>query len=415
MAKGIGGGSGGGIKAIFGTNKDDVLKGDHNDGDTIYGLGGNDTIKALNGIDFLYGGDGNDRIFANGGNDWLIGGLGNDYLDGGAGIDTAAYADVSGAVTVDLAFTTAQNTGSDGIDTLVSIENLISGAFNDTLLGNALANVLSGQDGDDALAGREGDDTLNGGNGNDILSGGSGNDLIVADESGPAGNDLIDGGAGIDTLDYTWISGAAGVSLDLRLTMTQNTGGAGFDTVSNVENIIGSARNDILNGSDLANNLNGGAGNDSLAGNGGDDVLNGFTGSDNIFGGAGNDIIDGGMTGLFGEMDMLSGGAGADRFLFANAGYSLAGSNDQVMDFSSLEGDKLDVHGVFAPGTAASFIGAGAFTGVAGQVQVITSFTEFGLPDVNQFVRIDVDGNGVADFSLFVTSNALLTASDFIF
>lgn len=415
MAKTNGGTGGVKIKAIVGTAGDDILKGDHQAGDTIYGLAGNDTIKALNGNDFLYGGDGNDKILGNGGNDWLIGGLGNDYLDGGIGIDTAAYADVIGAVTVDLAITTAQNTGSDGMDTLVSIENLISGAFNDMLLGNAQNNVLSGQDGDDAISGREGNDTLNGGNGNDILLGGLGNDIIFADESGPAGNDLVDGGAGIDTLDYTWVSGAAGVSLDLRLITTQNTLDAGFDTVSNVENIVGSVRNDVFNGSELANNLNGGAGNDSLAGNGGDDVLNGYTGSDFISGGAGNDLIDGGMTGQLGEMDMLSGGAGADTFLFANAGYSPTGSNDQILDFSTLEGDKINVHGVFAAGTAASFIAGDAFSGIAGQVQVIKAFTDFGLSGVNQIVNIDWDGNGTADFTLAVASDALLTVNDFIF
>ena len=37
-----------------------------------------------------------------------------------------------------------------------------------------------------------------------------------------------------------------------------------------------------------------------------------------------------------------------------------------------------------------------------------------GIAGVNQMVHIDYDGNGAADFSLFVASDVLLTAEDFI-
>jgi Ca2+-binding RTX toxin-like protein len=423
MAKGAGGGTGGGggIKAIFGTEFADILKGDHADGDTIYGLGGNDTIKALNGNDFLFGGDGNDKIYAAGGNDIIWAGLGNDYVDGGAGIDSLAYTDATGAVTLDLAITTAQNTGAYGIDTVINVENVTSGSQNDTLHGNSLANVLSSGEGDDFIDGRGGNDQINGGGGADTLWGGAGNDIFTT-EGNVAANDTIDGGTGVDTIDYTFvnlISGVAGVEVDLRITGAQNIGDAGgVDTISNVENLIGSIRSDMLNGSDGANNLNGGAGNDFVCGNGGNDVLNGFTGSDIVVGGAGDDVIDGGMTGALGEMDQLYGGSGADRFFFETLGSSWTGSNDQIMDFSTIEGDKIDVHGVFSNGglpiMAGSFIGGAAFSGVAGQVQVIKTFTDFGLTGVNQLVNIDWDGNGAADFTLAVTSGALLTASDFI-
>ncbi len=385
MAKGGsgGGGTGGGgpviidgaivLNGIIGTEFADTLKGDHNDGDSIYGLGGNDTIKALNGNDFLFGGTGNDKIYGAGGNDLIWGGLGNDFMDGGIGIDTAVYAEIAGSVTVDLAITTAQNTGIGGIDTLINIENVTGGTGNNTLRGNALSNVLSGQIGNDHLDGRAGDDTLNGSNGADTLLGGAGKDTFTTDGD-DAASDFVDGGVGIDTLDYIGINimnvGALGVTVDLRLTTAQNTGSAGIDTIANVENVIGSVRTDVLNGSDGANNLNGGAGNDVVHGNGGDDVVNGFTGSDIVLGGAGNDVVDGGMTGVMGEMDMLYGGTGADRFFFETLGSSWTGSNDQIMDFSALEGDKIDIHGVFTNGgfdigMVASYLGSGAFTGVA--------------------------------------------------
>ncbi len=420
MAKGAGGGTGGGggIKAIFGTEFDDILKGDHADGDTFYGYGGNDTIKALGGNDFIFAGDGNDKIYAAGGNDIIWAGLGNDYIDGGAGVDSVAYTDgPAGGVTVDLAITTAQNTGIYGVDTLINVENIVGGTGNNVLRGNAVANVLSGQGGNDLIDGRAGNDEINGNNGADTLLGGTGNDKFTT-EGNDSASDFVDGGAGIDVIDYTFLNlvvGAAGVNVDLRLTGAQDTGAAGVDTIVNVENLIGGIRNDVLNGSDGANNINGGAGNDVISGNGGNDIVNGFTGSDIVVGGAGDDVVDGGMTGSMGEMDMLYGGAGADRFFFASVGSSWTGSNDQIMDFSAVEGDKIDIHGVFLNGGAVvigltpTFIGAAAFSGVAGQLQVKTTFD----PSTS-LVNVDWDGNGAADFTLAVTSDAPLTLADFI-
>ena len=46
-------------------------------------------------------------------------------LDGGTGVDTVTYADASGAVTVSLAVTSFQNTGSAGFDKIVNVENII--------------------------------------------------------------------------------------------------------------------------------------------------------------------------------------------------------------------------------------------------------------------------------------------------
>ncbi len=416
MAKGAGGGVGGGIKAIFGTEFDDILKGDHADGDTIYGLGGNDKITALNGNDFLFGGDGNDTIFGAGGNDTIWGGAGNDIIDGGAGNDWAIYGDVGGSVNIDLAITTAQNTLSAGFDKLVNIENVLGSVYNDSLKGNALANTLNGNGGSDVIDGRDGNDSISAGDGDDVINGGNGNDVLDMVE-GVAGTDIVDGGAGIDKASYFFFGSGAGVTVDLRITTAQDTGLGGFDTLLNIENLEGSTRNDTLTGDDGANAIFGGAGNDVVTGNGGNDVLNGFTGSDIVSGGAGDDVIDGGMTGALGEIDTLSGGAGADRFFFETLGASWTGSNDQILDFSSLEGDKIDIHGVFlnggAPviGLSPVFIGGAAFTGVAGQLQVIKTFGDIG---VNQLVNVDWDGNGAADFTVAVTSDALLTASDFI-
>ncbi|HLO75569.1 MAG TPA: calcium-binding protein, partial [Magnetospirillum sp.] len=135
--------------------------------DVLYGLGGNDLLAGKAGADTLYGGAGMDT---------LAGGDGNDILNGGDGLDTAAYVNFTGAVTVDLRLTGAQNTGNAGSDTFVSIENLVGGSGTDALRGNASNNLLVGNAGADTLVGYAGADTLVGGVGSDTMHGGIGAD-----------------------------------------------------------------------------------------------------------------------------------------------------------------------------------------------------------------------------------------------
>ncbi len=78
----------------------------------------------------------------------------------------------------------------------------------------------------------------------------------------------------------TYASTASAVTVNLNLTTQQNTGGSGLDTLSKVENLIGSAFNDTLTGNDASNVLVGNAGNDTLAG---------WSGADTMLGGVGND------------------------------------------------------------------------------------------------------------------------------
>ena len=82
--------------------------------------------------------------------------------------------------------------------------------------------------------GRAGDDTLEGGAGDDTLNGLAGNDTLI----GGAGADALDGGDDTDTASYAGSSAAVTVSLVAGAT---NTGGdAEGDTLSNIENLIGS-------------------------------------------------------------------------------------------------------------------------------------------------------------------------------
>ena len=189
-------------------------------------------------------------------NDTLGGDANDNILDGGDGNDTASYAAATGAVTVDLTQQdTPQDTGSAGFDTLISIENLTGSNFDDTLTGDSNDNILSG------------------GGGNDTLIGGD-------------GNDTLDGGTGTDTVSYADASDA--VTVSLALTTAQNTGGAGTDTLANIENLIGSVLDDTLTGN---------AGDNVLSGLDGNDTLNGGAGNDTLAGGDGDDVLDGGVGG----------------------------------------------------------------------------------------------------------------------
>jgi len=192
-------------------------------------------------------GSGDDRVLAGNGNDTIEGGPGANSLEGGGGYDTLSYIHADGGVRVDLTVTAAQETGGAGVDKLKGFENLTGSAFDDRLTGDALANIILGGDGADTIEGGGGDDTL-------------------------------DGGAGVNLLSYEHAGNSVTVSLDISA--AQHTGGAGTDTASNFQRMIGSAYADKLTGASLADTLEGGGGADTIDGGGGNDSLDGGDGLD---------------------------------------------------------------------------------------------------------------------------------------
>jgi len=202
--------------------------------------------------------------------------------------------------------------GGQGDDTETGTggDDFISaGSGNDTVDGGA---------GNDDIAGDAGDDNLNGGAGNDVLAGGEGDDNLA----GGAGDDTIDGGAG--SHDVVHYEGTAAVNVDLT---TGVATGQGHDTLTGIEDVVGSDKADVVVGNDSNNTLSGGAGNDSLSGGLGDDVLDGGDGKDNLAGGQGDDQLDGGA-----GNDQLAGGAG-NNTLAGGAGndkISAEGGDDVV-------------------------------------------------------------------------------------
>jgi Ca2+-binding RTX toxin-like protein len=211
--------------------------------------------------------------------------------------------------------TTGTAIGGGGSDTLTGIENIRGTASTDTLTGDAGANRLDGGDSADSLFGEGGNDILLAGSGNDTLAGGDGDDVIF----GGAGSDSIVGGAGSDTAQYQ--DALAGVTVSLRISGFQDTGGGGSDKLIQMENVIGSNFADVLTGNGVANILTGaggvdvligGAGNDSLSGGADNDTLTGEDGIDKLHGGSGDDTLEGGL-----GRDILTGAAGADTFIFS--------------------------------------------------------------------------------------------------
>ena len=108
--------------------------------------------------------------------------------------------------------------------------------------------------------------------------------------------------------------------------------GAGFTATSSVS--------DVAFGTNGVDILTGDAGNNQLYGLAGDDKLRGRGGSDKLYGGSGDDTLNGGRGG-----DLLSGGSGADIFKYTAAGKSgsTTADADRIGDFSSAQGDKIQL------------------------------------------------------------------------
>jgi Ca2+-binding RTX toxin-like protein len=377
---------------------------------------------------------GNDRFFGStqadtlkgyDGDDALRGGAGADNIDGGNGSDTANYQGSNAEVFVDIQ-TNLYFSGHAAGDVLTNIENIYGSSFGDTISGNAVRNIIGGEGGadlidgrggDDALAGEAGDDILNGrdgadrlvggagtdtmsgeagndsmdggadndsafgGAGNDSITGGTGDDLLDGGDDndyleGGAGADTLTGGNGIDSVGYA--SASAGVVVVLGGVSTG--GDAAGDTMSSIEQVLGSSHNDSITGDANAN---------TMWGLGGDDILIGGFGA-----------------------DVLKGGAGNDSFTYVSISDSTVATanKDTVVDFTT--GDKIDLSAIDADGngengdTAFTF-GVGAFTG-AGQIRVLA------FANNRYGVYLEATGNNLEDAIITVYSDHALAEGDFV-
>jgi Ca2+-binding RTX toxin-like protein len=153
------------------------------------------------------------------------------------------------------------------------------------------ADSIDGAGDEDTISGRGGDDTLLDGIADaapNHLFGGAGDDVL----RGGTGADQLDGGDGFDLVTYNdrGTDAASGVSVMLSGAAATGAGAPGEnDSLTAIENLQGSAKNDTLVGDDGAN---------TIQGLDGDDAISGGLGVDALFGNAGNDAInalDGGV------------------------------------------------------------------------------------------------------------------------
>ncbi|HYJ29088.1 MAG TPA: calcium-binding protein [Allosphingosinicella sp.] len=393
-------------------------------------------------------------------------------VSGGSGNDTANYMSSSSFVLVDL--TTGEKDGEAADDTLTSIENLTGSDYGDELRGTSGANVLDGGAGADTLVGRGGNDIyyvddsgdsvleqsaqgtdevrtlvdytlgdhveklrylgtgnfngngndlsneIYGGIGDDVLDGGDGHDYLA----GNGGVDTLMGGAGVDTLsggtgaDYM-DGGADGdvylVDDEFDIVAESSNGGtdhvyatsSSFTLPSEVENLTNSGSGTFTGtGNDLNNVIAGGTGADTLYGLDGNDEIRANGGADTLYGGDGDDLLVGASGG-----DTLEGGAGADIFRIGGYEAGLGSDADTITDFEDGT-DIIDLGNwdpdIYTPGDQAfTFIGTGAFTSTPGQLRYSTG----GGMTV---VEGDMNGDGNADFEIFLTGTFALTAADFV-
>lgn len=275
--------------------------------------------------------------------------------------------------------------GSEGVTINGTSGNDVVDAKN-TVAGQPLPtsgpDTIHGLAGNDSLAALAGNDTVNGGDGTDMLTGGP-------------GDDRIDGGAGIDTASYG--SAPAGVTVNLKVTSGQNTGGAGTDTLQNVERVSGSNYADVLTGSSGANWLGGGNGNDTVHGGLGDDTVRGGPEDDLVNGGGGNDLLDG--------------GPGRDQFRF-DSPLDASKNVDRIADFSVADDTIQLSRSIFTALGAKGTLPQSAFRiGTAAQ----DADDRIIYDSATGNLYYDADGNGGAAQILFsrVSAGLALTNADF--
>ncbi|QSR67469.1 retention module-containing protein [Aeromonas hydrophila] len=193
--------------------------------------------------------------------------------------------------------------------------------------------------------------------GSDRIDGGAGDDILFGDAIHFAG---INGEGYAAIKQYVAGKLSAGSVTDAQVHDYITDHASEFDQSSNNDKadvLIGGDGNDILFGQGGDDFLFGGAGNDILFGGAGNDTLYGESGNDTLYGGSGNDTLYGGsgddtLSGGLGNdilvgglgNDILKGDGGADTFTWLQ-GDTAAGSvaKDYVVDFSKVEGDKLDL------------------------------------------------------------------------
>ena len=356
-------------------------------------------VDSIAGFENVIGGYGHDSIVGDAaanwlrgeaGSDTLIGGAGNDTLDGGTPIDLTSYTDgnvvsyatSTSAVNVNLQTAVATD-GFGGTDTLSNFFRVWGSAHNDVLTGSNATTF-------EMFRGGAGNDTIDGGARtanplDDIKITGSADGAIVLNRSA---------GSGTNRVEYT--DATAAVVVDLQAGTA--SGGAGNDTLININQARGSNYNDLLLGSDrtdFAEEFEGWSGNDTIDGRGGFDRVqfrwgttgaivdlaaarawnDGFNGTDTLIGIEGlvgsafddqllGDDQDNSLSGLDGD-DLLLGGDGTDTLTGGAGNDTLNGGTQRLTSNADFSAGFDLVSYADATGGMTIRLGATGFNGTA--------------------------------------------------
>jgi Ca2+-binding RTX toxin-like protein len=222
--------------------------------------------------------------------------------------------------------------GAAGVDTLVVDASASSSDF--TVDADASGMTITDGTNTDTATNFE-DTTVTTGGGNDVFNidlgtlsgtwtfsaGGSttGNAFNFTGNAGANLNTLTiyinTASAGADTLNFSGVTGTAGVSNNNGDPLNYSIGSIQIWLNTVVANVIGTNNDDQLVGGSGNDNIDGGGGNDLLVGGAGNDTLNGGSGSDTLVGGF--LLTNGGTAGTSGT-DSLVGGTGNDLVIGGN-------------------------------------------------------------------------------------------------
>jgi Ca2+-binding RTX toxin-like protein len=394
-------------------------------GGSLFGLGGNDRLDGSRFDDVLDGGNGNDVINAFvGGVDTVNAGAGDDSISFGSSL--TALDSVDGGAGNDQVGIVGNYTGSNalilGAATLTNVEVLaaLSGGSYDIRLNDATTaagatftvfggNLAVGENFTvNAAAETNGTIITYGGLGTDTITGGAGNDGFYFGPSKYGVGDTVTGGSGTnDQLaldgDYT-ITVTSREDVEVLALLRGPVSAPNSFNITVADSFTPTGQTRTIWGGQLLTSLT----IDGSAETGGNFTFFGGSQSDTLTGGAGADSISGGGSG-----DVLRGGLGNDSFRYNDVAHSNGSSNatrDQILDFTA--GDRIDLSGIDAitggSDDAFTFIGNGAFTNVAGQLR----YTDNG--NGTYTVEGDVNGDGIADLAILVTSPSVLIQGDFV-
>ena len=225
---------------------------------TIVRGGGDNVIKApKKGVQVIVAGGGNDMIVAKRNKDIICAGDGDDVISGGTGRDRILA-----------------GPGNDMISSQQGSDKVFAGPGDDTVLGGGGGDTIQGEDGNDRIIGELQDDHLFGGPGNDLILGGHGIDQLDGGSEddwlrGEVNSNSYAGGPGNDTASFATATppgpllGLDGVSVSL---LTGYAVGADSpETLSGIENVVGSHFDDQLSGTG-SGLVRGGAGRNTCSG-----------------------------------------------------------------------------------------------------------------------------------------------------